>query len=114
MSTTGKLVERLRVGAPPKENPDHEIVWVQNLRAHFKDGMFSRQVFPEWNDIFLEQVNALLDAAAEAADAIKAKDARIAELEAEVQWWQSRCAERKDQLLSIQYGPGAASARGRE
>lgn len=50
----------------------------------------------------------------EAADALEAKDARIAELEAELEWFQSRCAERKDQLLSLQYGPGAASTRGRE
>ena len=68
MGDLNELVERLRIGTP--ENPEYEVVWVQKLRAHFKEGIFSHQYFPEWNDIFLANVNALLSASEEAAAAL--------------------------------------------
>lgn len=67
MGDLNELVARLRIGTP--ENPEYGVVWVQNLRAHFKEGIFSHQYFPEWND-FLANVNALLSASEEAAAAL--------------------------------------------
>jgi len=73
-----ELIERLRIGEA--KIPSYEVTWVQNMRSHFKEGMFSRRVFPEWNDIFLEHVDILLAAVSEAADALTAADARIEQL----------------------------------
>lgn len=72
-----KLVERLRIG---EAEAPLEKVWVQNLRAHFESGMFSRQLFPEWNDIFLQNVNELLSAASEAAVRIEELEAALTDI----------------------------------